>query len=218
MNIDFYENFIKLDTPEKVYTLGLLWADGNIYKQRLTIELNAEDGNELLKPILSTGKWNVRYRKRGKWKQNVSFSKNNKLLAEFLSTFNYRSKSASPHEIFKMVPAHLLHYWFLGLSDGDGCFYIYPNNKYAKFTITSEYEQDWCYLTDLLKRLGIPSYYYRKFIRTNGNSESYVSLTAKSKVITFGDYIYQNYQNDKIGLTRKYKKYIQIKELKAGRR
>ena len=45
------------------------------------------------------------------------------------------------------------------------------------------------------------------------NKFSIIRITNRKGIKILGDYIYQNYENDKIGLQRKYDKFVKIKSL-----
>ena len=103
-------------------------------------------------------------------------------------------------------------YFFRGIIDGDGCFY---NGKGLKlFSVTSSIEQDWKYLEDLFNSLNI-EYKIRKKEHKNktGNisHSSLIEVIGINRIIKIGNYIYNGFDLDKIGLKRKYDKYLSIK-------
>ena len=92
--------------------------------------------------------------------------------------------------------------------DGDGCFYYNEKNNSKQFVLTSTYEQDWGYFESLCNRLEI-KYKINRIINKK-SSYSIVRITNKSGINKLGSYIYNNFECDKIGLTRKYDKFISI--------
>lgn len=103
------------------------------------------------------------------------------------------------------MPESLHPYWFLGLVDGDGCFYKNPNGKNFKFQIASSFAQKWDYFENLMKKLDI-SYKVKRIKRRNGNAYSKVEITSRHGILKFGKYIY----NSDIGLPRKRIKFEEI--------
>lgn len=224
-NSDFNINldqFLDIKTKEISYFLGFLWADGHIsssthksgsYKG-ISLEIVSDDFSEI-KPVLDLiGKWNIYTRKRKEtWKETTSASTNNQKLSEFLIENDYNKKShTSADKILSKIPVELKHYFFRGLSDGDGSFH-YNDTKYKKlkqFGISSTYDQDWSYLEKECTRIGV-RYYISKTITKKGFKSSCLRLNGNNTKI-FGDYIYEDMDKYKIGLTRKYEKYLLIKK------
>ncbi len=64
--------FLRPDTKEVVYILGMLWADGTVgtYKNcSIALEIINEDMNDITQTLLKTGKWNFYHRQRNTfWK------------------------------------------------------------------------------------------------------------------------------------------------------
>ena len=209
--------FFNIQTKESAYLLGLIWADGYIYSvgynNQISIEMLRYDLEELKPLFMSTGKWITDYRKRINRKSQMRISTTNKPLVKFLLKNDYKSKSElSASKILECIPDYLKHYWFLGLIDGDGCFYINSKNHCYQFSISSSYNQDWSYVENLLNALGISyNIYRRKQIRYNKtNKSSVIRVTNKKDIEKLGHYIYKCYPEDNIGLNRKYKKYKSI--------
>ena len=213
-NIDF-DNFIQLNKPEIVYFLGLFWADGymfqskNGYNSNIGIGLVKEDMEELEIHLDKIGVWNKRISDKknvSSWRQTKSLLTNNKRIYNFLTEMDFKEKSyKSADKISNIIPKELRHYFFRGLIDGDGCFYISKNKKQKQFTISSSIGQDWGYVIKLFNKLNVLKY------GINKNTGSNIRVVNKIDIIKLGDYIYQNYEKDKIGLSRKYEKYLMIK-------
>jgi len=209
------EQFFSIQTPEVAYMLGLIWADGTVYQKgyynKVTLECQREDFDIFIETLFKLGKWAVSYRDRPNRKEQGAASISNKLLVKFLIDNDYKAKSAaSADKILAKIPEHLQRYWFLGLIDGDGCFYINEKNSNYQLCIASSYEQDWTYLVNLFAELGIKSSISR---RVQGkNKSSVIRVTNKRDIIKFGNYIYQTFDTDKIGLPRKHKKFLIIND------
>ena len=210
------ELFHKLKDKEVVYLLGLMWADGFMYQSpskhvsNLGFTMVKED-LEIIKTSIDTiGKWNYHERKQTnpKWKPSMNVITNNKRIFDFLVEHDYDKKShVSADKILSKIPNNLKHYFFLGLIDGDGCFYHYvPENgsTLRQFALASTYEQDWSYFETLCSELDIK--YKVKRNKGEKSSSSYIRITNKGGIKKLGDYLYQNIKEDNIGLIRKYEK------------
>jgi hypothetical protein len=210
------EKFIRPRAPEEAYILGLLWADGYLNKKRGTIGISCIklDFNEFLPSLKGMGEWRIYYKCRPNRQEIGTAETNNRPASDFLYKYNYCSKYKTA-TILKIIPEHLHYYWFRGLSDGDGCFYIKKNgHKSQRYSIYGPFNQDWSYVISLLASLNI-RYKIRKSKHLAQNGQTHLSsrleILQKPDIIKFGNYIYQNRENDKIGLTRKYNKYLLTK-------
>ncbi len=211
------ENLIFPRTPEAAYVLGLLWADGflSVNTNRVTIESVEEDLITLYPFFNKLGIYNRSFRHRENRKPQMSISFSDKSVSNFLSSADYFAKSnKSADKILDSIPEHLKHYWFRGLFDGDGC--IYNNGKIVQICVASSYEQDWTYLENLCKRFGI-NYKIKLSITRKGHKSSVLRILGMKNYLTFLDYIYQSYENDSMGLKRKYDKYQKLGRIKYFR-
>lgn len=207
------ENFYSVSTPETAYILGMLWADGYINPPHaVTVECLSDDIDKIEKIFNSTGEWARYNRIRENRKPQSTLHTSNRELVEHLSKHYYTSKNhKSACSIIDTIPDELLCYWFRGLVDGDGCFYISPDYKSRQFCITSSYEQDWNYMKNIFNKLGV-RYNIKKQISSKGDKYSQIRVTSPFDIKTFGEWIYKDYVNDKIGLPRKYEKWKLISE------
>lgn len=207
------DNFINNISAESAYVLGLLWADGHIYKKinnknnyRINLVCCAEDIHNIKETILKTGDWSFKAKPQISTKQElctIVFT-NNRHLHKFLSENDYTIKSeSSANKILSIIPSTLHRYFFLGLIDGDGCWF-YKKYKYdsRKFFISSSYNQDWSYVEQLFKSLNI-KYTIRRNILTSGrNSE--ICFTKRVYFKYLYDYLWPN--GFEFGFLRKYQK------------
>ena len=215
------ELFYNINTKEVAYLLGIIWADGflnpskNGNNSNLGFTMVKEDIDEIKPSLEKIGKWNYYERKQPveTWKPSVNVITNNKRIMKFLIEHDYDKKSyMSADKILSKIPNELKHYFFRGLIDGDGCFYFYKPNKGStikQFTLTSTYEQDWSYFERLCEDLDIK--YNIKRTKNITSSSSVIRITNKNGIIKLGNYIYNNIENDSIGLNRKKEKFNLIK-------
>jgi intein-encoded DNA endonuclease-like protein len=134
--------FDQIDTAEKAYFLGLLYADGNISKNVLSISLQEED-----KIILEKFKMHIKYtgpvklvKKTGNRKQQYRLSITSQFLVSALFKYGlYPNKGTSlifPVNLNSLLYSHFIRGYF----DGDGCIYTNNNHKDYLFSIVGPYQ------------------------------------------------------------------------------
>jgi hypothetical protein len=207
LNSDFnvnLEQFLNVTSPNVSYFLGYLWADGYIVRQEIRLSILKSD-MDVIKPVLDKiGKWNYNERQRDNRSLICTAITNNKRLVDFLIENDFKIKSgASADKILNKINDSVKHYFFRGLVDGDGSI----NNK--RLSISSNYTQDWSYVTKLANKLDLKTYIYR--IISEKNKYSVIEMNGINGLL-FGNYIYKNIDLDNIGLKRKYIKYLELKD------
>lgn len=210
--------FLDIKDPRIAYFLGLMWADGSIQKKegsgyRVTITLVKPDMEKIAWIFSEIGNFCRRDEKGIKgWQDTIQFYVTCKKFHSFLKENNYHNKSGGcPRSIISKIPKHLQHYWWRGFNDGDGCFYCNKKNKCYRVLLSSGHDQDWNFVEDLFKELGITgSIKYKDGInKTTGNRsrEAQYMILRKEEILKFGNYIYQNVDEDRIGFDRKLVKF-----------
>lgn len=197
-------------TPESVYILGLLWADGHISKNTnsITIECIKEDINYFYPIFQKTGDFNLYERQRHNRKPQGIINGCSLKLSNFLKENDYTNKSlTSPSKIISKIPKNLLHYFYLGWSDGDGCFYHNKTLNNIQFIISGSYDQDWSSIISLCEQLNI-QYRVDRFITKKTHKYSRFLINKNNDILIFGKYIYNN---STLGLNRKREKFNTIK-------
>jgi hypothetical protein len=209
----FTENF----TKESCYILGLLWADGTVSKKNnsITIECLKEDV-ESFHPIFKTvGEFNFYTREREGRRPQSTLNCCSLELSTFLKENDYTNKSfVSPTKILKLIPENLQRYFYLGWSDGDGCFYISDDSKTKQYVMSGSYNQDWSMLKSLCDKLNI-FYIINKFETKKGHSYSRFLIARNDGILSFGNFIYGD--NNDLGLERKFNKFSSIKNYINGK-
>lgn len=200
-----------IETKEKAYVLGFLWADGHLNKKyTLSLKLNETDAIFLQNIILQFENFNI-YKSNRKghptWQNSIMFYKGNKSKYKILEDAGFREKSYINHDkILKLIPENLHNYFWRGYFDGDGCVYLRQKEKLAQICLASTYEQDWSVLVLILKQNNINSTIQR-IINHKGQKSSHLRITGLVDIINFIKFIYPN-DYDEIGLYRKYEKFI----------
>jgi len=128
--------FDVIDTEEKAYILGFIYADGNnLYRyNRISIHLSKTD-EEILKKISNILygkeilKYNQKTNKNGKIFQYVTLQVFNKHMSKHLA--NLGVVEAKSHKIVfpEWLDKSLYKHFIRGLIDGDGWIYLPKNNR-----------------------------------------------------------------------------------------
>jgi len=121
------EFFKKIDSEEKAYWLGFLYADGTIVDDAVKLALQASDLDHLLefRNTLKNDTKEPIYRNKP---ESYSLYFNSKEMVQDLEnlgcfqrkTFRLSFPTAS------QVPHNLVHHFMRGYFDGDGCIYVNP--------------------------------------------------------------------------------------------
>lgn len=113
-----------IDTPEKAYWLGFLFADGFSNNNRVTLALKESDKSHIEKfklftkseqPIRTGIIFNKKYKKKY---INYHITIHSKYLSNRLNELGIIPKR--PKFDLSELPEHLYRYWIAGLFDGDG--------------------------------------------------------------------------------------------------
>jgi hypothetical protein len=209
--------FLKIDTSEIAYILGLLWSDGYVNKKTnaISISIKKEDFDKIKHIFKKTGNWRFYDRKPpGNRAVQTTAHTSNSVIKNFLSENDYLVKSNnSADKILNKIPNNLKHYFFRGVVDGDGCFYVKlktDKNKVCRHcSIGGTLQQDWGFLEKLFNKKLKIKFSIERTTRENGKY-SKVMLTNKESIESFGNYIYEGFPKDSMGLKRKYEKFIGI--------
>jgi len=213
--------FINCQSKEAAYILGLLWADGYIiskhYTHSIKLECIKKDILTFYNTFQKTGDWGLLFRSRKNKQPQGLIHTSNKPLVTYLISNNYGPYNIkSANNILNNIPEHLHKYWYRGLIDGDGCWYINKKNYCYQFSLAGSYKQDWTYFENLLDKLKIKYSISRRVqLRKNADNtkSSVIRITGQLNLIKLGTFIYDKHDIDNIGLQRKHDKYKSIKSI-----
>lgn len=205
--------FEKIDTEEKAYFLGLLYADGCNKTNRgtITLFLNEDDfslinelsiiiGNKPITKEIGRGNRGIQY---GICIHNKKMSKDLELLGVVRAkTF----KLTFPTE--EQVPSVYHSHFIRGYFDGDGHIGFSKNLKnYYKDKISLTGTQNLLKgIEEILSKLNVHSSWYARHPERNHNITS-ITISGRLQVIKVMNYLYSN---SKIKMERKYKKFKEI--------
>lgn len=182
-NDDYFET---IDTEDKAYFLGLLFADGNVYTARYRVQITlANEDAYILKAFANcigyTGKM---YIDREKYSKLILPSK--KMCADLTRLGCTPNKSLTlqfPTE----VPEELMHHFIRGCFDGDGHVSKRGNSFNVNFTSSKDFMDKF---VELLKNLDVEYTEAKKRYIAHKESAYQVYIRSKSGKVFF-DYIYK---------------------------
>lgn len=201
---NFDENYFQdINTSEKAYWLGFLFADGNIYKNQMTLKLQRRDEKHLIKFKETLLSEHPIHRGKNDSHKNSYYSSlvigSKKLCAHLINSGMIPRKSLTLE--FPRLSKNLNRHFIRGYFDGDGCIYV--NTKKNNHKTWSIYSGSKNFITELQKilekELGITIY-------NNKQNNGYrVYGSNKLSVQSIFDYIYKDAS---VYLERKYNKFL----------
>lgn len=206
--------FIQANTPEVVYLLGILWADGYVDKKnfRIVLSIVESDANIIETLIMKTGRWNIRaWQPPGKRKKQKCFTTSNKKIHQFLSENDYQSKSTSSAcKILNCIPEKLHCYFWRGYFDGDGCIHNRSRNggHSSQMSLNGSFHQDWTFVEKCFENLNIKLRIQKSTYKKHKSSR--VTIFNVQDIYSFFEFIYPDKKYDGIGFERKYKNFSEM--------
>lgn len=207
------ERFYRIETPEVAYFLGFMWADGCVIinkGKQYVIQLLClnRDYLKIAKTWKAIGSWNIyRHRQKSNGKLLAQVKVCNKPLATWLAEHDYDKKSdVSPTKILSRIPDNLKHLFWRGFMDGDGCWKV--SERSQNFAFFAKYGYPWDEHSKQLDKLGI-KWSLKKRVKTVNRfgRVSFLICSDLDGINRWGEYVYQGYETDKIGLPRKHAKW-----------
>lgn len=202
-----FNNGIK--TNNDAYLLGLIYSDGNLYKNAIDICLHKKD-KELLLNISNYvyGKNTIKYRDGKLFKHGNKQYKSN---GQYRFTISSKQVSNILRKIglcenkslkirFPQLDEIFISHFIRGFFDGDGCIFVSKKYKRTnRVTIVSNY----LFCNDLKKQ--IESFLnINVYVNFKTKNVGLISITGNNQIIKFMDWIYKDAD---LKLKRKYKKY-----------
>lgn len=211
--------FDVINTEEKSYFLGFLYADGynNTDRNSVTLSLKEEDKDILIKlnSLLQPEKplQYVEYSKKSRGYENIKNQYRlviaNKHISRTLVKLGC-DKAKTFKIIFpteEQVPINLTNHFVRGYFDGDGC--VQP--RQCNITSTEKF----CFsLKNILSQKGINCTIDTRFPERNNNIKT-LHISGRKQLLKFLDWIYKN---STIYLDRKHEIYLMKKEYKKETR
>lgn len=211
--------FNKIDTEEKAYFLGLLYADGYNHEDRNTVVLSLIDLDKTIldkfnKEISSDKPLQIikRKHKNPNWADNYRLSIISNRISSRLKELGCPQKKSFiiefPNE--NILPRYLLRHFIRGYFDGDGSFSTYlVKNKYKAYNLCIVSTEKFCNsLANIVeKELSLSSSLEIRHKKRNNTTRQF-RIGGRKQIYKFLDWIYQGAT---IFIDRKYQKYLQEK-------
>ncbi len=197
------ENYFNIiDTQDKAYFLGLLYADGCNSGTSMVINLHKKDKHileEMIKYIGYSGKLYERTKKN-----QFVFSLSSMKLVEQLNKLGcVRNKSLIlKFPSYQIVPDKLLSHFIRGYMDGDGCVAIDKRNNQGIISFIGSYD-----FIDSLQEFFIKQFDIRGYKRTKNKVKELI-IGGQQQSLKILNWLYND---SSIYLNRKYDKYLKIK-------
>ena len=225
--------FEKVDTEDKAYFLGLLYADGYNGKSNSCIRLGLASPDEHIletfKKYLKTNKplkfYNKGKQTNNKWKDFYNLDIENKKMCEDLEKLNcFQAKThflTFPNQ--SIVPKHLIRHFIRGFFDGDGCITSTrtKNKPNRKPTYSISFVTTLSFLESLeqifIEELGFKKVKFSKRFKERKDSIYTFSFAGSNKVEKLYHYLYDN-SNPELCLKRKKLKFEEFDKMINDRR
>jgi len=130
--------FNKIDTELKAYTLGLIYADGSVFKNTIRITLKEEDSyilEKIKKNINYSGPIRITKRKLEHHSDIYNLDICNKTLCKNLKVLGVIENKTHKLDYLYNISDNLLHHFIRGYFDGDGSVWV---TKPKKETLTPQ--------------------------------------------------------------------------------
>ena len=206
--------FNEINSKEKAYFLGLLYADGCNYEKGITLSLQMEDYKIIetfKKSIGFTGKINYRNHTNPKYKGIVRIKIHDEHISNQLSNLGVVPRKSLVTK-YPNIPKELYPHFIRGVFDGDGCISLYKvYNKYntCQFSIMGNI----LFIKKIEEIINENCNFSKGYLHKNKkHDENIVSLvySGKKKINKIIDWLYLN--SDELYLERKFLKFKQVKK------
>jgi transcriptional regulator len=203
--------FDKIDSQDKAYILGLLWADGHNRVDRggVILELQ-EDDKELLEQINNITENERPLRKvalndkKSSWKNQYNLLWQSKYLSSVLNKYGMCQRKSLVLEFPKWLDKDLYSHFIRGYMDGDGCVcYMQHKHKLQVSMVGTRVFLE--VIQKICENIGVKSYITND--KRANKAICQFAIVSNIGSTTFLDWIYKNAN---LKMERKYNKYQQF--------
>lgn len=221
--------FEKIDTEEKAYILGFLYADGNLHKKNYHIKLKLQERDKYILEAMNIAMKSNKplyFHKKTKKEHQNQFSiviSNKKMYNDVIRLGLYPDKTYDLN-FKKVFTDKLMNHFLRGYFDGDGCICVYNrekkyfSKKQKKEVIYSRVVGEVSFvgsifMIEFLEKYFLENLEIKSYLRINRKSynKKIIEIKIKSQegIKKFRDYIYQDAT---IFLDRKKEKFNKLKQ------
>jgi hypothetical protein len=197
------ENFKNIDDFKKAYVCGIIYADGSIGANRVSVTASKSDMMDIIQLFMETGEWKIidNIYKNRSTKPLLTLNAYNTDLQKLFKIYGYDRKSIGPHtEILNNIPKDLHYAFWRGLFDGDG----HCGNHSA--SISASFNFNWMELEKLCQKLEINFIIQKNINKKNNNKSSTFLIRNKYNIFKLYNYLYPNEYY--FGFKRKHNQFI----------
>lgn len=201
--------FNQIDSFEKAYWLGFLYADGCVHANKVCLELKDLDHVEKFKKAISTEGYSIRVREDKRFTPaciTYCFQVKSEQMVEDLKKWGCVPQKSLKIDHIPDIGEDYIFHFIRGYFDGDGSISFVVSEHH--------YRIDFAGQENFLKQI--------QFYLSEGKSESKVTKVRKANAWNFGcsgrflceQYLDKMYKDstDDIRLARKYESYLKLKE------
>ena len=199
--------FDAIDTQEKAYFLGFLFADGNVYKTQLSLSLQEKDKYilELLREELKSNHPIILKAYNSKninWSNQYSYTIKNKHVVSTLHDYGLVPRKSYHLEFPSIIPDQLISHFIRGYFDGNGSIPSNPNEKRVNISAPTDfgmYLKSFCEKT-LNIHISVSTPHQNQYVKE-------FRISGRNQAKRFLDFIYYDAT---LYLKRKYDLYLKI--------
>ncbi len=210
LNENYFDN---IDTQNKAYLLGMLYADGCNHLEHYSITLSLQECDY---DVVNFMKNELEYdgkimfidmkRKCNKWNNQYKLCINNEHMSKKLNELGVVNAKSLLLKFPKWLDESLYPHFIRGYFDGDGC--IYYNEKMKKCTTDLVGTKNMCEnISEILSNLGIKNHIDHN--KNWGDNTFSVRTSGNKSSLSFLSWMYDNVE---FCMERKYQKYLYVKE------
>lgn len=196
-----------LKTNEWAWFLGFLWADGSVTDNNMSLEIQADDFDDIWPTLYVIGfrTYSERIRENKYRQKTIGTSK----CSFFLNYYGFKEKSKNPpDELWKILSYQQKLLFLRGFFEGDGSYAKYnssdPGGGSIRITLNGPKEYDYSFILKFFddNDIAAPCIERKDRIQSNKTrSYSILSWCKISEVLKIFNLLYSN--NLEIGLSRK---------------
>ena len=214
-----FNYFDKIDTEDKAYFLGLLYADGCNIEKRNSISICLQERDKdilevfrnkigLEKPLT----FRNRKKEKGTFQNQWALTIINRHLSNTLAKIGcWANKSMSlTFPDLSIVPENLLNHFIRGIWDGDGHIGLYKRKKCNSIFCDVSLVSTEMFCDKLSKVLRIKGINTSIIAKNKSKITRQLHINSKPQAVEFLNWIYKD---STVFLKRKYDKYQEIKKL-----
>ena len=198
--------FMNIDTSEKAYWLGFLYADGCVHTNRNEVSINITDKEhvEKFKNFLGAKNHRITESKDSRWenaKTLYQLSIKDEQIHKDLIKWGCVPQKTLVIDKIPNIPRDFISHFIRGYFDGDGSLHYLQNTDNFRISFTSGSKK---FLEDIQKELNVM---HLSLGHSEGTNTYQLQISGRKQVEKILNYLYQDSTED-TRLDRKYNSYL----------